>query len=157
MTRKLASTLTPHDLEKHRIWTVLEDEVLDKDGCHEVFDAWVSPLDAGVVPRTAGGTYLVAATATLRDGAKRPSFVSVTVAGNAPALGAVTLLLGDTQHLVQSSNPSTLYGGGALSDAEKAMLPLTWVLEALLEGEEVRRGGSATASPVANFFKRLRG
>jgi len=154
-SRKLVSALTPADLRIVPIWQVLSEDVVDAFGYLIIDDAWVQPLSVTSVPRVDGETYHVSASVTLRDGAKCHAFVKIDHFRNLIEFGQVTVFLGDTQHLIEASNPATCYGNRGISHAERSMLPLRWVLEVSLEGEDQRRKGSASPSRIVNFCKQL--
>ena len=140
LTRKPMTALVACDFKDSPAW-----ELLDSDGD----GAEVQEMR---LPRRNHDHYLVAATATVCDGSTHPAFVAISHHGSQALVGALTLFIGAEQRYVQASDPACQF---RVSEADAALLPITWSLNMALDGEAEPRRGTVSGSAFGNFFKRI--
>lgn len=132
-TRKSITDLTPADLEAFPVWEFAMDEE-DVEGQDET---WVRPVDSSVAPLDRVAMQ-VATEFRAAGGTRYPGFSMVTTRPGDMEVEPVVLLVGGGY--LHADDPDELLEATGLTAAE--LLPMTYELRVLIEGEQELRGGA---------------
>ena len=143
-SRKMEEDLAERDFKSSPVWRL----------CTNVDDGEVpfEPCQQASVSLGQRGAYLIAAKAVLANGTECTGFVQVARMLSFVEEGPLTLFLNGRQCPIEASIPGWA-GTKAVSDAEKAMLPIRWTATVSLANEPKPRAGSVSGSRLVHFFK----